>query len=227
MTTTDPPRSDLGLGSFPSLLARLALRVTPRTIIDVGASDGRWSEMALASWPCARYHLLEANPVFRPSLEEACLRRPEHSFTMALVGGEKSRVPCRFNLENPYQGVDVSEGPGSVLIDSTPVDAEVREHDLPPPYLLKFDVHGHETAILEGCPSTLPETCAIVMEVYTWRQGERSLRFWDMCSHLEKSGFLPTDMCEPLYRPYDGRLCQVDMLFERADAEGMNTSRYR
>jgi FkbM family methyltransferase len=224
---TLPTPNGLDLSGFPALLARLALRTTPRTIIDIGASDGRWSDMASTSWPDARYHLLEANPVFRPRLEEACRRRPGFSFTMALIGEEKSRVPCQFNLENPYQGIDLGDGPGSVLIDTTTVDAEVHDQDLPPPYLLKFDVHGHETAILEGCPSTLPETCAIVMEVYTWRQGVRSLRFWEMCSHLEKLGFLPTDVCEPLYRPYDGRLCQVDMLFERSDAPGMSTSRYR
>jgi FkbM family methyltransferase len=222
---TDPRRNELS--SFSALLARLALRTTPRTIIDIGASDGRWSEMALASWPNARYHLLEANPVFHQKLEETCRHHPNFSFTMALIGEGKSRTPCRFNLENPYQGVDITEGPGSTLIDTTTVDEEVRARDLTPPYLLKFDVHGHETAILEGCPSTLPGTCAIVMEVYTWRQGPRSLRFWDMCSHLEELGFLPSDVCEPLYRPYDDRLCQVDMLFERADATGMSTPRYR
>ena len=40
-------------------------------------------------------------------------------------------------------------------------------------------------------------------------------------------GFLPSDLCEPLRRPLDGRLVQVDMLFEPEGAKFMDTARYK
>ena len=48
----------------------------------------------------------------------------------------------------------------------------------------------------------------------------------DMCRRMERFGLRASDLCEPLRRPADERLYQVDMLFERIDAPGMLTGGY-
>lgn len=64
---------------------------------------------------------------------------------------------------------------------------------------------------------TLKSTGAIVAEVYTWSQGGNSMRAAELIPHIEREhGFLPSDLCEPLRRPLDGRLVQVDLLLEPA-----------
>lgn len=212
--------------TFASLLRRVKPRVSPRTIIDVGASNGSWSLMAQPFWPGARYFLIEANPVFVPDLETVCKDSRRFSYVSALAGASDGKAKCKFNKENPFQGVHLGDFSDSEQIDSVTVDSQVRERKLSGPFLLKLDVHGHELPILHGAQTTLLDTSAIVMEVYCWRQCVGSLRFWEMCSYLEYLGFGCTDFCEPLYRPLDGRLSQVDMLFERTDSPGMDTSRW-
>lgn len=212
--------------SFRALLTRARSRVSPRTIIDIGASNGSWSLMAESTWPDARYFLIEANPVFDSDLEVLCKRDARFDYVLGLAGAADGKARCQFNEENPFQGIALGSQPNGIFVDAVTVDAQVRVRRLPAPYLLKFDVHGHELAILQGAQTTLLDTCAVVMEVYGWRQCVGSLRFWEMCSYLEYLGFRCTDLCEPLYRPYDGRLSQVDMLFERSDAPGMDSPRW-
>jgi hypothetical protein len=101
-------------------------------------------------------------------------------------------------------------------VPSRTVDALVAEHALAPPYLLKFDTHGSERAILDGAAATLAETAAIVMEVYNFARFER---FPGLCQRLEAEGFLPVDLADPMLRAADAHvLTQMDLFFQRADA---------
>ena len=62
--------------STPAALGRIAARgLEIRTVIDVGASDGRWSLQAERLWPDARFHLVEANPVHEDRLRRLCARK--------------------------------------------------------------------------------------------------------------------------------------------------------
>ena len=219
-------KKEISAESFPAMLERARTRVSPKTIIDIGASNGSWSLMAKPRWPSANYFLVEANPVFLPDLRAVCTSDQKFKHVLALAGASDGRARCQFNKENPFQGIDLGDLPNNEVVDAVTIDSQVREKKLAGPYLLKFDVHGHELAILQGAQATLLDTCAIIMEVYVWRQCVGSLRFWEMCSYLEYLGFRCTDLCEPLYRPYDGRLSQVDMLFERTDAPKMDSPRW-
>lgn len=211
-------------GPFQWMLAQASLRVSPRTVVDVGASDGRWSEMASAVWPRSDYLLVEANPTFETALRRTCAKNSRFSYKMVLAAASAGEASCKFHDDNPYQGVDFGTGPGARLVPTATIDELVQ--GFPSPYLVKLDVHGQELPILQGATKVLADACAVVVEVYCWRQCTGSLRFWELCQYMEWLGFRPSDLTDPLYRPYDGRLSQVDMLFERIDAVGMNTSRY-
>lgn len=215
---------------FEAMLQRLAARFTPATVIDVGASDGRWSRMARTVWSKAHLMMVEANPLFRNQLSEFCYFDQNTSHAIALAAATHGRANVVFNKVNPYQGVTVIRddelrvGPSEEsemipvvrLDDLTAVSAAVS------PYLLKLDVHGHEPMIFEGAKEVLAHAGAVVAEVYFWEPATHALRFWELVPLLARYGFRPTDLCEPLYRPSDGRCAQVDMLFERADAPGIN-----
>ena len=214
--------------TFPAMLHRLATRFTPATIIDVGASDGQWSRMAHGVWPEAKLLLFEPNPVFKRALADmvisgACVARAiacQHSDGFSTV---------RMNFEKPYQGVyDLGDemheagAPEVVTVPVATIDHEVEWRKLPGPYLIKLDTHGREHDILAGARETLKQAGALVIEVYTWSQGPSSMRMAELIPMIEMAhGFLPSDLCEPMRRPYDGRMVQCDMLFEPKTADGM------
>jgi hypothetical protein len=101
------------------------------------------------------------------------------------------------------------------------------EKNLPGPYLLKFDTHGYEIPILAGCRGVLENTAAIIMETYNFQLTPDSLRFHEMCAHLEGLGFRPADIAEPMLRAHDRAFWQVVMLFLRADADMFQYEHYR
>lgn len=203
--------------------------IEPKTIVDVGSSDGRWSRMAREVWPAAQLLLFEPNPVFAHELQkmEATGAHVARALCCAQPGGETT---VRMNFEKPYQGVyelgdemHAQGAPEAVTVYLSTIDHEVQARCLPGPYLVKLDTHGREHDILAGARETLRNTGGLIIEVYTWSQGPNSMRAAELVPVIEMAhGFLPTDLCEPLRRPYDGRMVQCDLLLEPRTAAGMN-----
>ncbi len=211
--------------TFSAMLLRAAKRFAPATIIDVGASDGRWAEMAHEVWPKASLLLIEANPIFTEDRKRRMAAIPHHCAEV-LAGRDEGSNIVHFLNEQPFQGVpDALPGETTATVKRFPIDAMTARW--PGPYLVKLDIHGREHDVLAGARETLRNTVGLVMELYMWAFSSECWRALDMLAHVEKTyDFLPADLCEPLYRPSDGRLGQIDMLFEPRSAAGMNTPRW-
>ncbi len=205
------------LNSLELAFARLASRpVAISTVIDVGASDGRWSEMIRPYYPQARYMLIEANAIHEPGLKQYKQRHPTDDYVLAAAGDYEGEI--YFNMDDPFGGVASHEDrPGYKSLPVTTIDTQVHKRNLQPPFLIKLDTHGFEVPILEGATKTLAETNMLVIEVYNFQIEPASLRFHEMCSFMEAKGFRPVDLISPLYRPKDDALWQFDLLFIRAD----------
>jgi FkbM family methyltransferase len=216
---------------FLPMLQRLAKRTPPiSTIVDVGASDGRWSEMARKVWPEAALILLEPNPVHFPGMRERLARIGGVAAHMPfLVGGVEGSERVRFNDSDPFQAADPDAA--GIEVPRCTIDMETLAFGLEnaafrPPYLIKLDCHGREHEILAGARETLKHTAALVVEVYTRSLGIGSLEMADLLPVIKGMGFAPSDLCDPMIRPCDGRCSQLDMLFERIDAPGMDSGGY-
>jgi len=209
-----------------AMLARLAKRCTPATAIDVGSSDGRWSELALRHWPDAKLLLIEANPAHYPALD--AFRERTGARVVYGMAGDHCGVGHFEFAPDPFGGAGRAEATARTdEIHCTTIDAAVDRHDLPGPYLLKLDTHGFEGPILAGAAKTLESACLLVIEAYTCVLQPGAMRFWELCALLEGKGFVPTDMAEPMWRPLDGRLWQFDLCFERASAPHVGEGRYK
>jgi len=203
---------------FKDMLDRAEKRLQVGTVIDVGSSDGQWSAMAINTWPDAQYLLVEANRVFQAKAEEFVGQAPRARLTWGLASVTPGKARMWFHADQPYQGVELGGGEELPVVT---LDDEVERLKLLGPYVIKLDVHGCELAVLEGARRIMPQVAALIVEVYTFQPCLYGLRFWEIIPILQRYGFQPTDLCMPLYRPSDGRLGQVDMLFERSDAAGM------
>lgn len=197
-----------------------------RTIIDIGASDGRWSENAMTVFPSASYLLIEAQALHETGLSKFCKQHQSSEYVIAAAGARRGMV--YFDASDPFSGVasNVPFPEGNIELPVTSVDDEVSERGLTGPFLIKFDTHGFELPILKGAESTLKNTSVIIMECYNYKLSDDCLLFYEMCRHMETLGFRCIDMADPLYRPYDDTFWQMDLVFVRNDRPEFNYVKY-
>ncbi len=210
-------------------LARARSRgVEIATIVDVGASDGHWTTMCREVFPAARAVLLDVNEVHRPALERYCAAHPDTSFAIAAVGPEPRELWFE-RSEDPYggrvHGTRLSKN--WLPIPGTTIDHEVAARGLPGPYLIKLDTHGYEIPILLGATKALEQAALVVIECYAFRIADDSPLLHEMCAWMWERGFMAVDLCQPLFRPSDGCLWQIDIVFTPRTRPECNVRTYR
>ena len=183
------------------------------TIIDVGASDGKWSKMALKRFSSANVLAFEPLEERRGDLEKVKSTCHGFDFVLAVAGDSQGETRLHVASDLDGSGVCESEGDQSRKVPMTTIDHEVRTRGLPGPYLIKLDTHGFELPILDGAVETIRQSNLIIIEVYNFKLNERCLRFHEMCEHMESLGFRCYDLVDPLLRARDKALWQMDMFF--------------
>jgi FkbM family methyltransferase len=205
--------------TMASAVARIARRHPARTVIDVGASDGRWSRMVAEHLPDASFLLFEAQaePHGEPLRQ---LQAADSRFHVVLAAAGDRDGTIHFDSTDAWSGVASHEPTGAhdIVVPVTTIDGEIERRGLPAPYLIKLDTHGFEVPILEGATRTLASAAAVVIEAYNFRLQPEALRFHELCSHLDGVGFRVIDIVDIMRRPRDDVLWQFDLFFARADA---------
>ncbi len=214
------------LGS-KSIVDRLKSRqLIVNAVIDVGASNGMWSQWILPVYPKAFYLLIEANACHEEGLVAFKKDNLASDFVMAVAGEEVGEI--FFDKSNPFGGIASHEKTTTcdTRLPCVTVDDEVAKRKLEGPFLLKLDTHGFEVPIFNGAEETLKNTNLVFVETYNFDIEKNSLRFWEMCQFLYEKGFRPIDLCEPMHRPKDGAFWQIDILFVRNDREEFWSNSY-
>jgi len=211
---------------FEPVFSRLKARQIPlSTVLDIGASDGRWSQKLKAFFPELRYHLIEANPAHEKGLKQYLETYPHDSFILAAVSDRPGEI--HFDSRHVFGGTASHQaGENTNRLPCTTVDEEITRHKLDGPFLLKLDTHGFEVPIFEGASAALAETNVIVVEAYNFHLTGQSLTFWELCAYLRDKGFRPADLLEPLHRPGDQLFWQIDIIFLRSDRPEFQDNRY-
>ena len=197
-------------------LAGIALREHAfKTVVDIGASNGAWSELAMSVFPRCNYLLIEAQSVHENALKRFCSDHSNAQYVLAAAGESIGEI--YFDTSDPFggQASSVPHAANNEILPVTTVDNEIRTRRLPGPFLLKFDTHGFELPILKGASETVRNSEVIVMECYNYRISEECLLFDEMCLHLKSQGFRCIDLVEPLHRPHDHTFWQMDIIFVR------------
>jgi FkbM family methyltransferase len=198
------------------------------SIIDIGASDGKWSVDTMNTFPRASFLAIEPLNERQNALET--LKQKHDNFDYVLcVAGDKDGGEATLVVSEDLDGstVDGSQDGRPRIVPTRTIDSIVAEKALTGPFLLKFDTHGYEVPILIGAKDTLAKTSVIVMEVYNFKITDHALRFHEMCSHMEGLGFRCYDIAGPLLRLHDKAFWQMDILFARNDSGMFSYSAYR
>jgi FkbM family methyltransferase len=208
------------------LLARAAARRTPvQTWIDVGASDGQWSLAARRHFPSANFLLFEPLAEHQPAL--AALGRQLGFQAVAAVAGAATGNVA-FAVDPALDGSAVA-APGAANTRTVPVetvDRAVASRGLAGPYGLKLDTHGYELSVLAGAAHVLRQASLVIVEAYNFELTPGSLRFHELCAWLEQRGFRCCDLADPMRRPTDGALWQMDLAFAPVGSPMFASNRY-
>lgn len=218
------PQRDLTL---PAALARLRRHGFPvASVIDVGASNGRWSRKVLNYFPEAQFLLVDPLEERRVELERFKAEYANVDFALTAAGDREGEIS--FYVSSDLDGSGVAEGAGTLRsVPLTTLDLLVARRKLAGPFLLKLDTHGFEVPIFEGAKEILRQTSVLIIEAYNFQLTSNSLRFHEMCAYLENLGFRCYDMIDPYVRPGDGALWQMDLVFAPKDAAVFQRSTYQ
>jgi FkbM family methyltransferase len=199
--------------SMEAALARRAARDPGvRTVIDVGASDGRWSRVARRILPPAHYFMVEARAEHEPGLARTAAQ-PGFSYQICAAGNRDGEI--YFDATDLFggQASDIAYEKNCIVVPVRRLDSLAAERALQGPFALKLDTHGYELQIFEGAREILAQARLLIVECYNFRLTPQTLLAHEMCAWLGERGFRCIDLCDPLYRPRDGALWQMDLFF--------------
>jgi FkbM family methyltransferase len=206
--------------SMDGVLGRLQpLGLGPRTIIDVGAAYGDFSRLCASYFPAARLLMFEPLAEYKPYLDRVVEAFPQASVRTAAAGSQAGRrsinvhpdfVGSSFLLETEEQG-DVNGVARDIAV--TTIDRETASLELSSPVLLKVDVQGAELEVLAGASKTLPRCDVVILETTLFNTFADGPLLHDVVTFMAARGFCVYDITGNLYRPLDGALMQVDVVF--------------
>lgn len=214
--------------SMISAIQRIVEHDIPiENVIDIGASNGKWSINTMKIFPRACHLAIEPLHEHEMALENIKQKRNNFDYVLCVVG-DVDGSQATINVSDDLDGstIDGIGGEPREVIVRT-IDAIIYEKKLGGPFLLKFDTHGYEIPILNGAINTLEKTNIIIMEVYNFKITDRAERFHKMCSHMEKLGFRCYDIADPMLRICDKAFWQMDIFFCRSDSKIFSYSQYK
>ena len=197
------------------------------TIIDIGASDGKWSKMAMKRFPAARVLAFEPLRERKPSLDRIKAASNNFDYVLAVAGDTESEITLHVSEDLDGSGVCEEGDSQARVVPMTTIDEEVKRRNLPGPYLIKLDTHGFEVPILAGAARTLKASSLVIIEVYNFKLNDRCLRFHEMCGYMEEHGFRCYDLVDPLLRQKDKAFWQMDIFFAPMQAPMFAYSGYQ
>jgi FkbM family methyltransferase len=210
-----PPRA--GMAGGLAQLARLGFQ--PRTVIDAGVANA--TPELYSTFPSATILLIEPLVEFEPFLRQICSTY-KAQYVLAAAGSAPGSATFHVHADKfsssllqEVEGPGVDGAPRTVPVVS--IDQQCAEKNLSGPFLIKLDVQGAELQVLAGAARTLRETEAVILEVTLFGTMIGGPQFYDVVHFMKQSGFVAYDIFAVNYRPLDGALAQVDMIFVRED----------
>ena len=204
-------------------LARLGFR--PATVIDAGVANA--TPELYSTFPSASILLIEPLAEFEPFLQKICSAY-KAQYVLAAAGSAPGSATFHVHADkfsssllSEVEGPAVDGAPRTVPVVS--IDQQCAEKNLSGPYLIKLDVQGAELQVLAGASRTLPHTEAVILEVTLFGTMIGGPQFYDIVAFMKTAGFVAYDIFAVNYRPLDGALAQVDMIFVREDGPFRST----
>lgn len=192
----------------------------PATVIDVGAQTG--TPPLYEVFPDAHHVLIEPVAENESALQALCGQLRSAEYRIAAVTSRDGMVPLAVSDDRLYSSVVrdgvVPEGadapPGLRSVPGVSLDSLCAEGRYVGPMLVKIDVDGLELEVLAGAVTLMRPDAVFVIEATVAGNDARLPRIIDA---MAPYGFQVWDIVDPLYRPGDERMWQVDVVMVHRD----------
>ena len=197
-----------------------ARNFVPSIVVDVGVATG--TDGLYEVWPESHHVLVEGLPKFEGDLVRICQSLGSCEYLVALAGDRPGQIEIATSPTHVHAHVAADLAPVDWVrsfVPITTVDAITSARVLlsrETQILLKVDVDGPELSVLAGASATLACDCVVVIEAALL--DEETARFSKIVQSMVGLGYEVFDIIEPIRRPGDEFLWQVDLVFVRRDA---------
>jgi FkbM family methyltransferase len=185
----------------------------PRTVYDIGAADGTWSNCISEIFPEASFQMFEPLarlfPPFEKNLEWQMRYHPTFRLHAVALGAETKPVTMRVHADGYSSTIlDMGDHPDfrqREVVSQYRIDEYVEEFALPLPDLIKLDTQGAEQMILGQASRCLEHASLVFAE--TWldrRYGPETPLLTELRDLLVGHGY---ELAEIGQRFYDGDHC--------------------
>lgn len=198
----------------------------PKVIYDIGAHKGLWSYHMWPVFPDSQFYLFEANK------ENKChLSKHRFPFFIGLLGDKDKAVTFFTSKIGDSSGASVfceqtGYYRGAKLVKQKlqmkTLQSLVKKHKLQLPDLIKFDVQGAESLIIDGSPQVVTHAEVIVMETKILEYNKGAPLIHEMMSLMTKLGYRMLDIVEHHHLP-SGELNEIDIVFVKKDSKLIKT----
>ena len=191
-----------------------------RTMIDVGANIGSWSQRVSTVYPAVTSVLVEPQKELISQLETICQHHPAWQVAHVGLAGVKGARPflvCEDTYSSCFLPTDSAESQSNREVREvavTTLDDLWHEYLSPTkPELVKLDAEGLELEIIKGGAETLGQTDMVVVEtsLFAFRSGQPV--FADVVAAMRQCGFSLYDLVWFMRRPSDRALGLMDCVF--------------
>ena len=195
------------------------LGLHPDCIIDLGAAYGDFTRMAARIVPEARFLLFEPLEEYTTPLRRVLSEVPNCHLVMAAAADTPGSMIIHVHddlfgsslMDEWDEPAGVNGTPREVPV--TTVDLEVAKLGWPGDIWCKIDVQGAELKVLAGAEETLRRTALLVVETNLFNTFTDGPLAGEVIAHMTERGFVLYDIAGFLYRPLDGALMQLDLVF--------------
>jgi len=209
------------------LLAMRNMGFNPAVVIDVGAQTG--TEALFRVFPTAKLLMIEPVAENEPTLLQLASQLKDAEVLIAAADSASGEAFLHVSPNTRYATISDNADPKGIRqdvrkISCIAVDDLCQSRSLEGPFLIKIDVDGKELDVLMGCANTLEKTECAIIETIFFREDANN--FYRVVEFMQGCGFVIYDIVEPVYRPIDMALWQVDTIFVKRDGPFRQVERF-
>lgn len=197
------------------------------TVIDIGANEGQFAEVALKAFP--RAQIMAFEPL--PDCHQRLLDKFQHesrlrTFNLALADlpGDLEFHRHAFTPASSFLKLAALQArafphtvdSAVVKVQRARLDDAIAYAELNRPIFMKIDVQGYEAKVIEGGKETIGITDVVMVECAFQPMYEEQPSALEIINQMVGAGFCLAGIMDQMVAPESGRPLQADLLFSRA-----------
>ncbi len=202
-------------------------KIKINTVLDIGANNGQFAEFIHSVFPNAEIHSFEPIPECFKKLTDISKNINNiipYNFAIGSENKESTFFLNDFMASSSFLQVGDSHKknfPGTantreIKVNKKTLDNVISGINIIVPVLLKIDVQGYEMEVFHGASAFFENFKGLLLvETSIIKLYDNEPNFDEIYSHLKKYNFEYLGNLDQMYSPIDGKILQVDALFQK------------